>query len=167
MNSSHTRWVRSTGFAFLAIPVALHVRAPEPPASRVVPCDPEALANITATDLEIPELEPGEPKSTEKPTFHPFDVTPVVQNRDEVRKAVDREYFSTLRGTGIEGRVIVWIYVNEGGVVQNAQVHTSSGNEALDGLAIRVGCVMSFSPAKNRDEIVPVWVAVPVYFRAL
>jgi protein TonB len=101
----------------------------------------------------------------EVPSFTPFTVAPVVQNRDEVSRTLEREYPPVLRDAGVGGRAIVWLRLDEQGIVQDVQINTSSGHPALDQAALRVGQIMKFSPAMNRDKVVPVWVSVPVSFQ--
>ena len=79
----------------------------------------------------------------ETPSFTPFTVAPQLQNRDEVGRALERET----------------------GVVEVVRVQTSSGQPALDEAAIKVGQVMKFTPAMNRDKQVPVWVSIPITFQ--
>ena len=101
----------------------------------------------------------------ETPSFTPFTVAPQLQNRDEVGRALEREYPSLLRDAGVGGRVDVWIRISETGVVEVVRVQTSSGQPALDEAAIKVGQVMKFTPAMNRDKQVPVWVSIPITFQ--
>lgn len=101
----------------------------------------------------------------ETPSFTPFTVAPQLQNRDEVARALEREYPSLLRDAGVGGKVDVWIRISEQGKVQNVQVHTSSGQPALDDAALKVAQVMQFTPAMNRDKQVPVWVSIPITFQ--
>ena len=101
----------------------------------------------------------------ETPSFTPFTVAPVVQNRDDVARTLEREYPPVLRDAGVGGRVIVWLRLDEQGIVQDVQINTSSGHPALDQAALLVGQIMKFSPAMNRDKVVPVWVSVPVSFQ--
>jgi protein TonB len=88
-----------------------------------------------------------------------------MQNRDEVSRALEREYPSLLRDAGVGGRVDVWIRLDERGVVQDAQVNASSGQPSLDEAALRVARIIRFSPAMNRDQPVPVWVSIPITFQ--
>ena len=41
-----------------------------------------------------------------------------------------------------------------------------SGHEALDGAALKVGEIMEFTPALNRDQKVKVWIALPIIFKS-
>ncbi len=101
----------------------------------------------------------------ERPSFTPFTTAPVMQNRTEVARALEREYPPLLRDAGVGGRVIVWIRLDDQGQVEDVQINTSSGHPALDEAAIRVGGVIRFSPAMNRDRQVPVWVSIPIAFQ--
>jgi TonB family protein len=99
------------------------------------------------------------------PTFTPFTVAPVLRNRTEVGRALEREYPQLLRDAGVGGQCEVWIRISESGAVIDVQINNSSGHTALDQAAIRVGQTMSFSPAMNRDKQVPVWVSIPITFQ--
>ena len=101
----------------------------------------------------------------ETPSFTPFTVAPQVQNREEVARALEREYPSLLRDAGVGGKVDVWIRISEGGKVEKVQVNSSSGQPALDEAALKVAQVIKFSPAMNRDKAVPVWVSIPITFQ--
>ena len=97
--------------------------------------------------------------------FSVYTVAPRYTNVDEVRRALEREYPALLRDAGIGGTVQVWFFIDEHGVVQDQEVHASSGHAALDEAALRVAPVFSFTPALNRDKAVPVWVSLPITFR--
>ncbi len=117
--------------------------------------DPVAVAeDITDLDAEI----------TDGPTFTPFTVRPHLQNVEEIRDRLEREYPPLVRDAGIGGTVNVWFLISQTGRVLETQIQQSSGHPALDQAALRVAGVMEFSPALNRDEPVAVWVAFPVTF---
>jgi protein TonB len=101
----------------------------------------------------------------ETPSFTPFTVAPNLRNRDEVGRALEREYPALLRDAGVGGRVLVWIRLDDQGNVELTQVNQSSGQPSLDEAALRVARVMEFSPAMNRDKQVPVWVSIPIQFQ--
>jgi TonB family protein len=58
----------------------------------------------------------------------------------------------------------MYFFIDENGVVQEFQVHESSGHNALDQAAMRVAEVFEFSAAMNRDTRVPVWIQIPITF---
>jgi TonB family protein len=101
----------------------------------------------------------------ETPSFTPFTVAPQLKNRDDVGRALEREYPPLLRDAGVGGKVEVWVRISDKGAVEDVQIHQSSGHPALDEAAIKVGQVMTFTPAMNRDKQVPVWVSIPITFQ--
>ena len=101
----------------------------------------------------------------EEPVFTPYTVAPDLRNREEVGRALEREYPPLLRDAGIGGTVTVYLFIDEEGTVQNTRVHTTSGHTSLDEAALRVASVMRFSAAMNRDKKVPVWVSLPITFQ--
>lgn len=143
----------------------------------VVPPDipPPGAFTITEADYTGEGLEGGSAAgrdttvavevNREEPVFTPYTVAPDLKNRDEVGRALEREYPPLLRDAGIGGTVIIYLFIDEEGVVQNTKVNTSSGHTSLDDAALRVGNVMRFSPAMNRDKKVPVWVSLPITFQ--
>lgn len=98
------------------------------------------------------------------PTFTPFTVSPRLRNREEVARALQRNYPPMLKDAGVGGKVLVWFLIDENGKVRKYQVKESSGHEALDQAALKVADVMEFTPALNRDQKVAVWVALPIEF---
>ena len=113
--------------------------------------------------LEVPQEEA---EVAEEPTFTPFTQAPEITNRTEVARAVQREYPSELREAGIGGTATLHFYIDEEGTVQNVMVSESSGHERLDRAAEAVAREFSFSPAMNQDQVVPVWIQLPVTFQA-
>ena len=101
-----------------------------------------------------------------KPTFTPYTVKPTLINRDVVSRALIAQYPPDLRSVGVGGEVQIWVFVDENGDVQKANVRTSSGQQALDEAAVRVARVMKFTPARNKDVPVPVWISLPIVFAA-
>ena len=109
--------------------------------------------------LVRPELRDG-------PTFTPFTVAPSILNRSEIVAAMNAEYPPLLREAGIGGTVIVYVFVNELGRLEEVRLQRSSGHRALDEAALAVAGQFEFSAALNQDEPVPVWVMFPITFQA-
>ena len=127
------------------------------------------IAPTTFDDNPVEDLPPP-PEEVETdiaaaPTFTPFTVAPSIQNRDDVVRAMVREYPALLRDAGIGGTVRVYFFIDEEGEVQDTRIDQSSGHEALDAAALTVSSVYRFSPALNRDRRVPVWVSFPITFQ--
>ncbi|MBA7519180.1 hypothetical protein ES705_11255 [subsurface metagenome] len=51
------------------------------------------------------------------------------------------------------------------GSIIDAQVLKSSGNQMLDQAALAAARKAKFTPAKQRDKYVRVWVSIPINFR--
>ena len=98
------------------------------------------------------------------PAFTPYTVAPRLENRQEIARALEREYPPILRDARIGGTVVLWVHIDEQGQVTDTRVHTSSGHDHLDRAAMAVAREMRFTPALNRDLSVPVWVSLPVTF---
>jgi TonB family protein len=57
------------------------------------------------------------------------------------------------------------VFIDTNGRVLNAQVQEGSGNAALDAAALEAVYEFEFTPALNMDNLVQVWVALPITFR--
>jgi len=128
----------------------------------------EPSARPTTSEQRIAEVV-GRRRSdfdlSAEPTFTPFTAAPVLMNMAEVQRALVDEYPPVIRDAGMGGVVTVWFFIDEDGLVGQTRVDTSSGLPELDEAALSVAGVMRFSPARNRDERVPVWVSLPVRFQ--
>ncbi len=100
------------------------------------------------------------------PHFTPYTKKPELRNRDEVRRALVQNYPTDLRKRGIGGTTLVWVLVDESGRVVRAQVREKSGHPEIDVAALRVAKMMEWTPAENRGAVVPVWVSLPIVFKA-
>jgi TonB family protein len=61
--------------------------------------------------------------------------------------------------------VVVWFFISVEGTVLDRRVAESSGQVMLDEAALKVADVFRFTPALNRDQIVQVWIQMPIVFR--
>jgi len=155
------------------------IEIPPPPQAIARPATPViAEANIdeditiaptTFEENPVEDLPPPPEERTADisaaPMFTPFTVAPSILNRDEVVRAMEREYPPLLRDAGIGGTVRVYFFIDENGQVQDRRIDQSSGHQALDDAALNVSAVYRFSPALNRDKKVPVWVSFPITFQ--
>ncbi len=131
--------------------------------------DDITIASTTFADNPVIDLPPppthyGEADLAAVPTFTPMTVFPEIKNKREVQAALMREYPPLLRNAGIGGRVVVWFFISEEGQVLDRRVSQSSGHIPLDEAALRVADVFRFSPALNREQIVQVWIQLPITF---
>ena len=76
------------------------------------------------------------------------------------------EYPAIAKQAGIEGTTIVQILLDLDGSVMQTRVARSSGNQALDEAATKGARNFKFTPAKQHDMPVRVWISMPIVFRA-
>lgn len=114
----------------------------------------------------IEMCDSGEVDTSQTVRFVEHTVQPRLLNADRLGRAIQQEYPRELREAGVGGTTVVQILVSEEGRVQDQVVVESSGNADLDSAALRAVRVASFSPARNRDRNVALWIELPVTFRA-
>ena len=162
-----------------AIELPPEIEIPPPPQQIARPATPVmatteidediTIAPTTFEDNPVEDLPPPpEEVRTDisaAPTFTPFTVPPSILNRNEVVRAMEREYPPLLRDAGIGGTVVVYFFIDEEGIVKDFRVHETSGHSSLDEAALNVASVYRFSAALNRDKKVPVWVQFPITFQ--
>jgi protein TonB len=74
------------------------------------------------------------------------------------------DYPEMARQATIEGQTVVEALVDVDGSIVDARVLKSSGNQSLDASAISAARRARFTPAKQRDMPVRVWVSIPFRF---
>ena len=160
-----------------AIELPPEVHVPPPPEVIARPATPKVAATAVDEDVTIApttfESNPVESlapppapaaRPEDRPTFIPYDVPPKLLNPDEIRKKLSTNYPSSLREAKVEGRVILWIFIDAEGNVLKSQVQVTSGYAKMDQVALDVANAMRFAPAKNRDKTTPVWVQQAIDF---
>ena len=75
------------------------------------------------------------------------------------------EYPPLAQQAGIEGQAVVKALVDTDGTIREVQILKSSGNQMLDEAALAAARKATFTPAKQRDTFVRVWVSIPMRFR--
>jgi protein TonB len=141
-------------------PVAPDVAPPTPADPEQTPPEPAAPPEPNAPSAGL------RPSSDARPVFTPMTAPPRLRNVEEVRAALQRLYPSVLRDAGVGGTATVWTFIDERGRVQRAQLQRSSGHAVLDETAVRVSEMMEFTPARNRERDVAVWIQLPIVFDA-
>ncbi|GEM_PF-1207610 len=141
---------------------------PPKPEEVLKPAPIVEVSQLEADDDVIPGstvIQPDFPVDTKRleeqwmrPTYIPRDVEPRMLQHAVV-------YPELQKRIGIEGTVILWLLINELGEVEKVQLHTSSGDRALDDAAVNGYRQAVFSPALQGDIPVKVWVRLPVSFR--
>lgn len=109
------------------------------------------------------------------PSFTPYDVPPKLKNSKNIARLMQSAYPQELRGQcnrprcsreeGPSGSVVLWLYIDEQGVVQKTAVQKSSGYEEMDEAGIGVADQMKFSPAKYQNENAAVWFTQAITFQ--
>ncbi len=160
---------------WISLPITFTTRDPSP---KDLPADPPEVADLTPTEVSshITSYEslrtlPAPPViakalASATPEFTAYTTHPEIRDRRRVARALEAEYPPVLRDAGIGGTVQVWFFIDEYGRVQSTQVNESSGHDALDLAALRAAGEISFTPALNRDQAVPVWISLPITFAA-
>jgi periplasmic protein TonB len=141
------------------------------------PADPSApevrtsLATISFSDSVRVQLMgdsfPPPPPRAPQPPAPPSDLPsqrPEVRNRLDIQREISRRYPPRLRDRRIEGRVVLWVFIDEGGRILRRRVAESSGHCEFDLAALEVSRIIRFSPAVARGEPTPVWVSMPITF---
>jgi TonB family protein len=118
-------------------------------------------------DFELPpQLRMTLEQLASEPIFTPYTAGPVLKNRDKVKWWLDRSYPPLLLDSGVGGYVVLWFLIDDGGRIRRVLVKEKSTFKSFDDAALRIAKRMEFSPAVNNGLKVPVWVALPVEFRA-
>jgi protein TonB len=115
----------------------------------------EYIAPTSFNPMEPPTLPGG---SQEAEAFFAFDEPPVPIHR------VAPVYPDLARQAGVEGVVLVRVFINESGRVIDAQHAGGEANPLLVQAAIEAAKKWLFTPAKQRDMPVKVWYAIPIAF---
>jgi len=165
---------------FEAIELPPEVEIPPPPEQISRPAVPVVSATELEEDITIApttfeenpvENLPPPPSDASQlgnqPVFTPMTVRPEIKDRRAALRIVERNYPKLLKDAGIGGSVNVWVFIDQNGAVQNAQVQKSSGNKALDAAALKSAQDFTFTPALNRDQRVPVWISIPITFAVI
>jgi protein TonB len=168
------------GEVMAAVDLPPEVEIPPPPEQIARPATPRVAAVDVREDLTIapttfednPAENLGPPPAVvatdaDRPEFIPYTVAPRLRNREEVLALLRQVYPRALQDAGISGTVLLWIYVDENGDVQDIRVAESSGYNGLDRAAQTVASAMHFTPAMNRDRVTAVWLEQPFTFEAL
>ena len=148
------------------IPQTQQIEKPPPPARPSVPVESEDedIADdltIEETDLDSFEAWDAPPPPPEGPRvkFIPYDDHP--QPLSSIRPV----YPEIAQEAGIEGTVVVQVFVDKKGRVQDTLVLKGIPNTGLDEAAVTAIKKTRFLPAKQRERAVGVWISIPVNFR--
>lgn len=148
------------------IPLTQQINLPPPPARPSVPIESEDedLADdltIEETDLASFEAWDAPPPPPEGPRvkFIPYDDPP------KPLTPIRPKYPEIAQEAGIEGTVIVQVFVDKKGRVKETHILKGIPNTGLDEAAIKAIRKTRFKPAKQRERAVGVWISIPVNFK--
>lgn len=100
----------------------------------------------------------------EEVQFIPYDTPPLpIGGTDAFLKNII--YPEKAKSAGLEGTVIIQAFVNEKGEVTKCKIMKSIPNTGLDEAAIDAVKKTKFTPAKQNNKDIGVWIALPVVFR--
>lgn len=167
--------------AVKVVPLPPEIEVPPPPARIERPAIPVVARRAVAEDVTIapttfeenpienlPPPPEAQPSLAEQPVFTPYEVRPELKDVAKARDIVLRRWPPVLRDAGIQGTVVLLVFIDEKGRVRNHTVAGSSGFAELDAAAVEalyeIGREVGFTPALNRDRAVPVWVRLPIIF---
>ena len=148
------------------IPQTQQIERPPPPARPSVPVESEDedIADdltIEETDLDNFEAWDAPPPPPEGPRvkFIPYDDPP--QPLSDIRPV----YPEIAQEAGIEGTVVVQVFVDKKGRVKDTVILKGIPNTGLDEAATDAIRKVRFRPAKQRERAVGVWISIPVNFK--
>ena len=139
-------------------PDVLKPNRPQPPINDMGGNDDSAAVTIDPTDINDHIPLPY--------AYNPIEIVPYykVEVKPQPVFIPAPEYPDLPRRAGIEGKTVVKALVDVDGSIAEVKILQTSGNQMLDQAALAVAQKAQFSPAKQRDRYVRVWVAIPINF---
>ena len=148
------------------IPQTEQFDRPPPPARPSVPVESESedvADDVTLDEFNLDEFDawdaPPPPPEGPRVKFIPYDDPPVPLS------PIRPKYPEIAQEAGIEGTVVVQVFVDENGRVGDTVILKGIPNTGLDDAAADAIRKVRFRPAKQRERAVGVWISIPVNFR--
>ena len=148
------------------IPQTEQFDRPPPPARPSVPVESESediADDVTLEEFTLDEFDawdaPPPPPEGPRVKFIPYDDPPVPL------RPIKPKYPEIAQEAGIEGTVVVQVFVDEKGRVKETVILKGIPNTGLDEAATDAIRLVRFKPAKQRERAVGVWISIPVNFR--
>jgi TonB family protein len=108
---------------------------------------------------------PGGPRSllAEEIVFTPFSVAPELLNHDEIERLLrsvlpDAELLIPAGSQPPDAVLEFWLLLDESGAVMRVQLRKSSARPDVDSAVISAAMRARFTPARNREHVVPAWI---------
>ena len=148
------------------IPQTEQFDRPPPPARPSVPVESESedvAEDVTLDEFNLDEFDawdaPPPPPEGPRVKFIPYDDPPVPLS------PIRPKYPEIAQEAGIEGTVVVQVFVDENGRVGDTVILKGIPNTGLDDAAADAIRKVRFRPARQRERAVGVWISIPVNFR--
>ena len=148
------------------IPQTEQFDRPPPPARPSVPVESESediADDVTLDEFNLDEFDawdaPPPPPEGPRVKFIPYDDPPVPLS------PIRPKYPEIAQEAGIEGTVVVQVFVDKKGRVKDTVILKGIPNTGLDESATAAIRSVRFRPAKQRERAVGVWISIPVNFR--
>ena len=148
------------------IPQTEQFDRPPPPARPSVPVESESediADDVTLEEFTLDEFDawdaPPPPPEGPRVKFIPYDDPPVPL------RPIKPKYPEIAQEAGIEGTVVVQVFVDAKGRVKETVILKGIPNTGLDEAATEAIRLVRFKPAKQRERAVGVWISIPVNFR--
>jgi len=148
------------------IPQTEQFDRPPPPARPSVPVESESedvADDVTLDEFNLDDFDawdaPPPPPEGPRVKFIPYDDPPVPLS------PIRPKYPEIAQEAGIEGTVVVQVFVDDKGRVKDTVILKGIPNTGLDEAATVAIRAVRFRPAKQRERAVGVWISIPVNFR--
>ena len=148
------------------IPQTEQFDRPPPPARPSVPVESESediADDVTLDEFNLDDFDawdaPPPPPEGPRVKFIPYDDPPIPLS------PIRPKYPEIAQEAGIEGTVVVQVFVDEKGRVKDTVILKGIPNTGLDEAATTAIRKVRFRPAKQRERAVGVWISIPVNFR--
>jgi|TARA_B100001750_G_C15271082_1_gene477579 protein TonB len=148
------------------IPQTEQFDQPPPPARPSVPVESESedvADDVTLDEFNLDDFDawdaPPPPPEGPRVKFIPYDDPPVPLT------PIRPKYPEIAQEAGIEGTVVVQVFVDDRGRVKDTVILKGIPNTGLDEAATVAIRAVRFRPAKQRERAVGVWISIPVNFR--
>ncbi|GAB4187454.1 MAG: hypothetical protein Kow00108_24410 [Calditrichia bacterium] len=139
-----------------------------PPAGPSIPVEAESdeeIENETIEETDFTFEEPAFEQPPPKPEEAEAEIVPffALSDKPQLKKSVLPKYPDLARRANLEGKVIVKVLIGTDGRVEKAEIVKSI--PMLDDAALEAAKQYVFTPAKQRDKTVKVWMTLPIIFK--
>ncbi len=155
------------------IPPTRQFRVPPPPPRPSIPVeseDTDIVEDITIEETELESFEwyPPPPDPEEGPTIPvvPYD-EPAEPIGGYAAIANNTHYPKAAKTAGIEGRIIVQVFVDIKGRVTETVILKEIPNSGFGKAASAAIKRTRFKPARKRGQPVAAWIVIPVHFKLI